>query len=735
MIKKSDPVFLLQDGTINLTLWLDHIAKDYSEAAVQLIRNACALSQLTGEGRSILTGVSCFQHGLATAALLHDLKVDEACLAASIVFSSVEYADLEIEDVKEQLGDEVSSLVAGVSKMSELDLTHHKQTQNHRHIENLRKMLVTMVEDVRVVLIKLAERTCFLKATSVLPAETRQQIAKEMMDIYAPLSNRLGVYQVKWQLEDEAFSILEPEIYREIANSLDSHQVQREQHIAEAVAQLQAELTKNDFQKFTVNGRAKHIYSIYRKMQRKRVGLEKIYDVLAIRVLTQSIEDCYGILGIVHSFWQQIPQEFDDYIATPKPNGYQSIHTAVIGPQNKNLEVQIRTLDMHRTSELGVAAHWHYKQGGKKPTREGRIAWLRQVLDWQRELAQGDDEKPQDNPLVDERVYVFTPTGEIIDLPLDATPLDFAYQIHSEVGHRCRGAKVNGSIVTLNYHLKTGEQVEILTAKYPQPSRDWINPHLGYLSSSRARAKVLHWFKQQDHDNNVTDGNALLQQELHRLGIDKLDWKPILDKLHYKSVNDLAAAIGCGDLRITQVVSLLQTQQALLAQQNAAPVLKAHASRPKRYTGDIYIDGVGNLLTHPARCCQPVPGEPIIGYITRGKGVSIHRKDCLSILQAPADKQERLLEVQWGEHPRNSYPVDIRIEAYDRRNLMRDITAIISNENINLISLTTNTDRDENSAKISLTIEIDDLIRLSRLLDRIQKLPNIIQVKRENDQK
>ncbi|MCW5590187.1 MAG: GTP diphosphokinase [Legionellales bacterium] len=732
-IKQRD--FYLPDHSIHLETWLSHLAREYQPADLRLIQNACALAEFAGSENATPNAMSCLQEGLAIAEILHSLKADSTTLAASLVYSCVQYADLDIEDVQEQLGKEVSKLIQGVERLAEIRFLHqtsHRELHHRRHLDNMRQMLIAMVEDVRVVLIKLAEQTVNLHAAPLLGEQHCKTIAQETLDIYAPLANRLGVNQIKWQLEDLAFRYFNKEEYHRIAKSLDSKRVEREQFVQEAIDSLHEKIKIEGIEQFEINGRAKHIYSIYRKMQRKKVGINEIYDALAVRVLVENIEDCYAVLGIVHSLWKQIPKEFDDYIATPKPNGYRSIHTAVIGPGQKNLEVQIRTFQMHKESELGVAAHWAYKEGAKKPTQEGRIAWLREVLDWQKELISQEERGNLDANLTDDRIYVLTPRGEVKDLPLGATPLDFAYQIHSEVGHRCRGAKVNGKIVPLNYHLQTGEQVEILTGKHAQPSRDWMNPHLGYLTSSRARARVFSWFKQQDYQQNRDDGHNLLKAELNRLNLSNPDEEFLLKKFHYKSSADLYAALGCGDLRVSQIIGVLQTQEKPQTAKDDHIVIKSHPKiSANTAPSDITISGVGNLLTHIARCCQPLPGEAVIGFITRGRGVSIHRQDCANVLHASESSKQRLVSVEWEATARHHYPVDIVINAHDRRNLVRDVTAILSNEHINLVAISTTTNKNENSAQINLTIEIDDLTQLSRLLTLIQQLPNVTMVRRE----
>jgi GTP pyrophosphokinase len=468
-------------------------------------------------------------------------------------------------------------------------------------------------------------------------------------------------------------------------------------------------------------------------MHRKKVIFDQLYYLNAVLVLVDTIEDCYTALSTAHELWQPIAKEFDDYIATHKSNGYRSIHTAVIGEENKNVEIQIRTYQMHKESEHGVAAHWRYKEGGEqKANYEAKIAWLRQVLAWQKDLTRkGITLDSTQATVIDDRVYVFTPTGEIVDLPTGATPLDFAYQIHSEVGHRCRGAKVNGTIVPLTYQLNTGEQVEILTSKHPNPSRDWLNPHLGYLKSARAKAKVHHWFKLQDYDKNVVDGENLLQRECQRLAIHNLDEEKIARKLHYKNSKDMYAALGSGDLRLSQILGAIQLEQEA-GKKTEIDIDQITVRAPSKASGaGIHIAGIGNLLTHTAQCCKPVRGDTVIGFITQGHGVAIHRKDCSNILNLIPNHHDRIFDVDWGSKATDTYPVDIIVEAYDRPGLVRDITTLIANEKLNVIALTTGINKADNSARITLTIEIHDLTALSEVFDQIRHIPNIIDVNRK----
>lgn len=591
-----------------------------------------------------------------------------------------------------------------------------------------------MVDDVRVALIKLAERTCAIRAVKHADDEKRLRVAREVFDIYAPLAHRLGIGHIKWELEDISFRYLEPEQYKQIAKLLHERRLDREQYINDVMKQLRDELSATGI-KADISGRAKHIYSIWRKMQRKGLQFSQIYDVRAVRVLVPEVRDCYTALGIVHTLWRHIPKEFDDYIANPKENGYRSLHTAVIGPDGKVLEVQIRTNAMHEEAELGVCAHWKYKgtdaKGGSDHYEE-KMAWLRQVLEWHEEL--GDIGGLAEQLKVDiepDRVYVFTPDGHAIDLPKGATPLDFAYRVHTQIGHNCRGAKINGRIVPLTYSLHTGEQVEIITSKNGAPSRDWLNPNLGYITTSRARAKIVHWFKLQDREQNVAAGKAMLERDLSRLALAAVDFAKLAEKCNLKTVEDMYAALGAGDLRLAHAVNLAQQQVEPERGSEQLELIPRRASAPRPgKRGDIQIQGVGNLLTQMAGCCQPLPGDPIVGYITVGRGVSIHRQDCASVLQLEGREPERIIQVSWGPVPVQTYPVDIVIKAYDRSGLLRDVTQVLLNERINVLAVNTRSNKEDNTASMQLTIEIPGLDALSRLLARISQLPNIIEARR-----
>jgi GTP pyrophosphokinase len=730
------------DGSINLHAWLDHIQSVDPNLDREALLDACGFARTAEENSGQIEhtwaeGTSSFHTGLEMAEILADLKLDQDSLIAAIVYRAVREGKATLESAAEHFGPVVAKLIEGVLRMAAISESLNPRKSmvlgSQTQVDNLRRMLVAMVDDVRVALIKLAERTCAIRAVKNATEERRNRVAREVADIYAPLAHRLGIGHIKWELEDLSFRYLEPQQYKQIATLLHERRLDREQYIADVMRQLRDELTATGI-KSDLSGRAKHIYSIWRKMQRKGLEFSQIYDVRAVRVLVPEVRDCYTALGIVHTLWRHIPREFDDYIANPKENGYRSLHTAVIGPEGKVLEVQIRTHAMHEEAELGVCAHWRYKGTDVKSASnhyEEKISWLRQVLEWHEEL--GDIGGLADQLRVDiepDRVYVFTPDGHAIDLPKGATPLDFAYRVHTEIGHNCRGAKINGRIVPLNYQLQTGEQVEIITGKQGSPSRDWLNPNLGYVNTSRARAKIVHWFKFQARDQNVAAGKAMVERELSRLALPPVDFDKLAEKVNYKGAEDMLAALGAGDLRLAHV---MHAAQQLVEPDKGSDTLDLIPRKPTNKPGkrgDVQIQGVGNLLTQIAGCCQPLPGDAIVGYITLGRGVTIHRQDCANALQLASREPERTIQVSWGPVPVQTYPVDILIKAFDRSGLLRDVSQILLNERINVLAVNTRSNREENTANMLLTIEIPGLDALGRLLGRISQLPNIIEARR-----
>ena len=713
--------------------WVKSLGYAEDSEEFVLIQKAFMVADVAHGDQTRASGEPYITHAMAVAEILVQLHLDPRAVASAILHDVVEDTAVSQEDIQEQFGDEVAALVDGVTKLSAIEQQdlHERGTKEHLHAESLRKLLLAMAEDVRVVLIKLADRLHNLRTLKFLPERKQLRVAKETMDIYAPLANRLGIWHIKWELEDLAFRYLEPENYKKVAHFLDERRVDRERYINNAIRIIQAEMQKAGISA-EVQGRPKHIYSIWKKMQRKGVAFNAVYDVRAIRILVDKVQDCYAALGAIHTIWRHIPNEFDDYIATPKENMYQSIHTAVIGPEGKTLEVQIRSHEMHEHAELGVAAHWTYKEGSKSTAGyDQKIAWLRQLLEWRDESDDaGDFIDRFKSEVFQDRVYVITPQGDIIDLAQGATPLDFAYHIHTDIGHRCRGARVNGRIVNLTYELKSGEQVEVLTTKSGNPSRDWLNPQLGYLNTSRARAKVRHWFKLQDHDQNIASGREALEKDLKRLNIHNINHKSLAEHFKFDQVDDFYASVGRGDITSTQIATRCQS---LSQQEQPAETTFEKKSKKRSQQGEVIIEGVGNLLTNMARCCSPAPGDPIIGYITQGAGVTIHRRDCNNILKMPDTRRARLINVEWGGEPHELYPVDIRLETIDRQNLLRDVLNVLSNEKINVSAVHTQSNKKNNTAHMELTIEVSGVSQLSKILNRLGQLNNIIEISRLNN--
>jgi GTP pyrophosphokinase len=558
--------------------------------------------------------------------------------------------------------------------------------------------------------------------------ETEQKdVAIETREIYAALANRLGVWQLKWELEDLALRYLDPDTYKDIATALNEKRVERESFIDKVKSTLQAELDKLGV-KAEISGRPKHIYSIWRKMQRKDRGLESLYDIRAVRVLVDDVKDCYASLGAAHNLWSYLPREFDDYIANPKDNNYQSLHTAVVGPEGKTVEVQIRTYDMHRQAELGIAAHWRYKEGGGSPAAfDQKIRFLRQLLE---PTGDGEDLLAQiRDDVFEDRVYAVSPKGDVVELPAGATPLDFAYNIHTQVGHRCRGAKVNGRIVPLTYTVQNGDQIEIITGSQSKPSRDWLSPKLGYLAGARGRAKVRNWFRLQDRDQHQRQGREILDRELSRLNVRDVATDDIARQLKHKNTDALCVSLGAGDLTSASIATALQHLQGTELPDKIRP---RRATKRKDKTSDsVAVSGIGDLLRNFARCCRPVPPEPIIGYITQGRGVSIHRQDCCNFLGLNQRNPERIIEVDWGRSESATYPVDLTLRAHDRQSLLRDISTVLADEHASVTNLSSRTDKKSMQTIMAISVEIRDLPTLSTAITRLEQLPNVISVKRE----
>jgi len=663
---------------------------------------------------------------LDVAVLLSELGSDETTLIVALL-SSTQLAELpEANELESVFGEKIMDMVRNVCQLHAFQAYDIDDAPDQA--ERLRRMLLSMVEDVRVMLIKLAFRVQRLRQLKQVPPEQQQAVARETLDIFAPIANRLGIGQLKWELEDLSFRYLEPDTYRRIASHLDEKREGREGFIAQVVSTLEQELETANV-KAEVYGRPKHIYSIWKKMTAKHRDFDELFDVRAVRIIVDNVADCYMTLGLVHGLWRHIEKEFDDYIANPKENGYQSLHTAVRGPQGKPFEIQIRTHAMDEFAEHGVAAHWRYKEGKQADASiQTSINSLRKLLDPE----QTQDEELLDNfrtEMFNDRVYILTPEGRVIDLPQDATPVDFAYAVHTEVGHRCRGAKVNGSIVQLTYKLNNGEQVEILTTKEASPVRDWLLPHLAYIKTSRARNRIRSWFRHQDKDKNLVDGKALYERELKRQGI-RPDVDVLLKACKQNSADELFVAIGRGDLSLAQLSSALQEQRAEDQADDipVQPKLRRQPETPSSIQSN--VRGVGNLLTTMANCCKPVPGDEIIGFITRGKGVSIHRKDCTNIINLSEEDCARLIEVEWGGEETEAYPVSLVINAIDRQGLLGDVTTTLANEKVNVVAVNTLSDKKQQTARMAVTIEIHDLQQLTRVMDKIGQLSNVIEVLR-----
>lgn len=683
--------------------------------------------------------------------ILLTLHMDLPTLQVAILYTHYTEKLITQEQVSKDFSSLISSILRGAIDMEAIRFLQNMGTNSNQitesQIDNVRRMLIAMVEDIRSVVIKLSERIAYLREVKNASEETRVLTAKEISSIYAPLANRLGIGQLKWELEDLAFRYLHPDTYKQIAKLLDEKRIDRESYINNFVSELKQSLEAEGI-KADVYGRPKHIYSIWRKMQKKHLEFSELFDVRAVRVITKELSDCYAALGVVHTHWHHIPKEFDDYVANPKPNGYQSIHTVVLGDGGKPVEIQIRTEKMHQNAELGVAAHWKYKENNNNTDTayEERIAWLRHLLSWQEDMVESgtlvDEFRTQ---VFEDRVYVFTPKGDVVDMPNGATPLDMAYSIHSMIGHRCIGAKVNGKIVPFTYQLQTGEQVEILTQKEPNPSRDWLNPNNGFVKTSKARSKIAAWFKRLDREKNLEAGNEILARELDRNGfeVDKQTLERSLANAskHYNLTNieDLIVNIGAGVVKINQLISYMELgvkDSVTVAVEEDQSILsrydKESSSKPikKKPTNSIVVNGVGNLLTHACKHCQPVPGDDIVGFITQGRGITIHRVDCIKYIDQSKISPERVVEANWDVNYSQGYTITIRITANDRPGLLRDITTIIANERVNVMGICSKSNVKLQTADIDIDLEVYNISDLTKVISRLNQVEDIISAKR-----
>jgi GTP pyrophosphokinase len=739
---------------------LDALPKTYTPADRELIERAYRVAEKAHYGQTRASGEPYISHCLAVASILAEMRVPSEVVAAGLLHDTIEDTPITLDDIKRDFSNEIAVLVDGVTKLTQLPRVSRgdqhaddesrevkdKQLASRRGMldpdeeadqiarsrrydvvsETLRKTFLAMGDDVRVILIKLADRLHNMRTLGHLPEQKRKRIAQQTMDIFAPLANRLGIWQMKWELEDLSFRFIDPNTYKDIAQNLAERRIDREQEMRTINAKLQAILSQAGIHA-DISGRPKHIYSIYKKMYRKGVPFEMVFDVRGVRIIVPNIQSCYTALGLIHTHWRPIPNEFDDYIAAPKDNFYQSLHTAVLFDDGKTLEVQIRTPEMDQSAEYGIAAHWRYKEEFSRDEEyERRILWLRSLMEWRQDV---EDAKEfvdgLKSDVFEDRVYVFTPRGDIIDLPVGSTPIDFAYHVHTDVGHRCRGAKVNGKLVSLDYVLKTGEKVEILDAKRGGPSLDWLNPNLGLVKTQRARAKIKRWFKRQAREKNINQGKTLLEKELRRLGLTNINIDRLAREFEQRNVDDFYEAIGNGDLAVGRIVNhltLTEEEEEIDLEQLTRPPSESLAVPQDNVT----VLGLKGLLTVMAKCCNPTPGDAIVGYITRGRGATIHRSDCPNIMRIR--DRERLVRVTWGE-VKSTYPVPVRIKAYDRNGLMKDVSTLITEEGINMVKVSVDVNK-KNLAVFDIVLEVRDLAELSKILDKLENLANVVEAQR-----
>ena len=730
---------------------IENLPDNYTVVDREMILRAYKYAEAAHEGQKRASGEPYITHCVAVAIILSELNVQPVVVAAGLLHDTVEDTKVTLEDIRNDFGVEIGRLVDGVTKLTHLprvsradqhDAEIFEQISRDTEMENalldsqlardrrrdlanetLRKTFLAMGEDIRVILIKLSDRLHNMRTLGFMPERKRRRIAQETLDIFAPLANRLGIWQLKWELEDLGFRYTNPEKYKEIAQNLSETRLGRERQMQQISDKLMKLICDTGI-KVEISSRSKHIYSIYKKMMEKNKPFELVRDVRGVRLIVPDVPACYAALGVIHTHWRPIPNEFDDYIAGPKDNFYQSLHTAVLYDDGKPLEVQIRTPEMDENAEFGIAAHWKYKEKGPHNEKyEQRINWLKKIMEWRQDV--DDANEFMDGMRTDvfqDRVYVFTPRGDIIDLPSGSTPIDFAYHVHTEIGNRCRGAKINGKLVNLEYTLKTGDQVEILAAKQGGPSRDWLNSNLGLVKTQRARSKIRGWFKHQNREQNLTQGKDILEKELRRLGLVDYDIEKLANNFDFRTLDDLYVAVGCGDISIGHLVNLLSESNK---EQEDIFSVKPGLPQAQVKENAVSVLGLKNILTTYGKCCKPVPGDEIIGYITRGRGATIHRQDCPNILRMK--DHDRIVRVSWGE-PQLTFPVEIEIKAYDRQGLMGDISSLLTNENINLRDIKLNVIH--NLAYLVLVLEISDIAQLSRALTKIENLPNVMEAHR-----
>jgi GTP pyrophosphokinase len=720
------------------------LGEGLSVAEIDRIRLAVDFARSTYGDRSLGSGEDVWGHALGVALIVAGLKLDADSRLAALLFAVPTLLEHGLALLERDFGAGVAQLVDGISRLNRLrpitrgfvahsvDSSEKNPQEMKAQIEVLRKMLLAMVEDIRVVLLRLASRTQTLRYYAAEPDELRVPVARETLALYSPLANRLGVWELKWELEDLSFRFLHPAIYKEIAQQLDEKRTEREQFIAEAIDRLQAELVTAGVSNAEVYGRPKHIYSIWNKMRKKDVAFSEVYDVRALRVIVNEVKDCYTALGIVHHIWSPIAKEFDDYIAHPKGNDYRSLHTAVHCPDGRSLEVQIRTREMHSHAELGVAAHWRYKEGsGATPEDryDEKIAWLRQLLTWRDEVADSSDwVRHYKQAAFDETVYILTPQGRVVDLPRGATPVDFAYRVHTDLGHRCRGAKVDGALVPLNTQLSTGQRVEIVLAKHGGPSRDWLNPSLAYLFTHRSRLKVRQWFASLALEDTLAEGRAVVIRELQRMGQPSINLDELAARLGFTRSEDLFIAVARAKLNLRQLQGAVRGNELPVDDQELAELPVRRQRDSDVAEKGILIVGVDRLLTQLAGCCKPAPPDPIVGFVTRGKGVSVHRADCSNFSNMQTMHPERVIETTWGSRTDGVFAVDIVIDAYDRQGLLRDVSDILARERINVIAV--NTQSRQGNAHMSFTAEVGSVPQLNRTLALLHEVQGVVSARR-----
>lgn len=710
-----------------LTTWWQQQKFDFSSEKMKTLNHALKLVQNQSLDLKVNPVCVSKNHLLDLIKVLIELQADDEIITAALLFHILR-SDEEITEQQRQLfSPSILFILDEIYKVSQLEWMRDTQALINNG-ESLRRLLFAMIKDVRLVLILLADQVVLLRAAVNFPEKDQKQLAQLSKTLHAPLANRLGVWQVKWEIEDYSFRFSQPQQYKEIANLLAEKRTDREQFIRTSIQQLLAKLAEVHIQAEIV-GRPKHIYSIYKKMQKKNLTFDGLYDIRAIRVLVDSLSDCYAVLGMVHALWKHIPKEFDDYIAMPKGNNYQSLHTVVIGAGGKTMEVQIRTHEMNEHAELGVAAHWRYKDGSKQDVGyDNKVNWMRQLLS-SNDKDEGDLLAQFEMETEEERIYVFTPNGDVIDLSADSTVVDFAYHVHTEVGHRTRGAKVNGNIVPLSTVLNTGDRVEILTAKNAKPSRDWLSEQSGYLNSAKAKAKVRHWFRENDFEQNVIVGKEALEKELRKFALESVDLKQFLTKYNLHDVDKLYARIATSDISINQILRLAE-QQIRPKEPEAFKLSKPANEADVKNDSPFKIEGLINVMATPANCCNPVLGDAIGGFITRTRGVSVHQADCDNYVYMISEQPERIIPVAWNNETNTSFPVEIDILAYDRKSFIKDLSSVLANLKANIESLTTLPNSSHGTNHLTLTIRVNDFEHLNLVLSRISTIEYLISVRR-----